>query len=521
MKMRHAADAAGLAPDTKWSRRKTAAANWAVTVGMIAIATLLSLGFRWTGMHESNFIMTYILGVLLVARLTDGYIYGMSASIIGVLAFNFFFTEPYYTFIAYRADYPVTFAVMLAAAVMTSALTTRAKREAEISSGREQRAQILYRISRSLLATENISQIAETGVENIAKLYGRIAIMATVDEAGRLGEPYVHAVNDARSDLFHTPGEKQAMEACASSGLATGSGTDRFPSGQAYYLPLLGQSGCFGVIGISCTDRSPLSGEQKKMLEAVSSQLAMAMEREKLLDIQQRSKMEIEREQLRGNLLRAVSHDLRTPLAGILGSAAALLNHDDTLEPAEKEKLLQGIYEDTSWLIHSIENILSMTRMDEGNLSIHKSMEAVEEVVGEAISRVEKLLADHTIRVRIPDELVMLPMDGILIEQVLVNLLDNAIKHTPPGSAIDIDVQAGSDRVVFEVADNGSGIPEAYLNSVFDRFFTVAESRSERRGTGLGLSICRSIVAAHGGDISAFNNESGGATFRFALPRKE
>lgn len=492
---------------TELHRIRLMVMNLAVTIGIIILATLLSFLFRHIGFHETNFIMAYILGVLLVAKQTDGYFYGILSSIISVLTFNFFFTEPYYTFYVYRPDYPVTFVIMLISAIITSTLTAKAKQEARLSSLREKRTQILYQINKGLLKVRSINQIAEVGVKDIAKLFNRSVIIATINSTDGLGEPYIYAFNnDERANIFKSFIEMQAVLEAFKTGIPVGAGTDVFVDSPAYYLPVRGQSGTLGVVGISCFDRKLLSDEQKILLETVTTQIALAMERE----------------QLRGNLLRAMSHDLRTPLTGILGSTATILDNEDILDSKVKRELLQGVYEDASWLIHSVENILSITRIDEGRIEIKKNMEAVEEIVAEAVSRIKKLSRNHIIKINIPHNLIMLPMDGTLIEQVLVNLVDNGIKYTPDGSTIEIKTQVEDEKVVFEVSDNGKGIPEENIPLIFNRFYTASTiSDTGRRGTGLGLAICKSIITAHGGEISVHNNTSGGATFRFALPAKE
>lgn len=492
------------------------------TLCIMILATFLSFFFRYIGFNESNFIMAYILGVLLVAKQTDGYLYGILASIIGVLSFNFFFTEPYYSLSTYRSDYPITFVIMLIVAVLTSTLTAKAKQEARLSSLREKRTQILYQITKGLLEVRSLGQIAEVGGWEIAKLFNCSVIIAMVDSLDILGEPYIFPINNDKSgDIFKVFYEKQAIAETFKTGIPVGTGTKIFAESSVYYFPIKGQSGILGVVGISCFEGKLLSEEQKSLLEAVATQIALAMERERLSEKQQKSKLDVERERLRGNLLRAISHDLRTPLTGILGASATILDLEEVLEKKVKRELLQGIYEDASWLIHSVENILSITRIDEGKVVINKSMEAVEEIVAEAVSRVKKLAESHTIKINIPNDLIMLPMDGTLIEQVLVNLIDNAIKYTPLGSIIEIKTQIEGEKVVFEVADNGMGIPKEDMPFIFDRFYTAPNIRIGRRGTGLGLAICKSIVTAHGGEISACNNSAGGVTFRFVLPLKE
>lgn len=503
-------------------RVRLMAMNSAITLIIMLFATFLSFFFRFIGFPESNFIMAYILGVLIVAKQTDGYIFGILASFIGVLSFNFFFTEPYFTFMTYRSDYPVTFFIMLIAAVFTSTLTAKAKQEARLSLLREKRTKILYEITKGLLKVRSVNQIAEVGGRDIAKLFNRSVIIATVNASGGLGELNIFPFNDdERANIFKSFYEKQAVVETFKTGNPVGAGTHMSADSPAYYLPVRGQSGTLGVVGVSCFDGKLLSEEQTTLLEAATTQIALAMERERLYEKQQKSKMDMERERLRGNLLRAISHDLRTPLTGILGATATLLDHDEGLDKKVRRELMQGVYEDASWLIHSVENILSITRIDEGRIEIKKNMEAVEEMVAEAVSRVKKLAANHDIKIKIPNDLIMLPVDGTLIEQVLVNLIDNAIKYTPLGSTIEIRTQIEGEKVVFEVSDNGEGIPERDLPHIFDRFYTAPTHSAGRRGTGLGLAICKSIITAHDGEIFAFNNNSGGATFRFALPLKE
>jgi two-component system sensor histidine kinase KdpD len=494
-----------------------------LTVGIMILVTLLAFLLRFIGFNESNIIIAYILGVLLVAKQTEGYLYGISASIMGVLTFNFFFTVPYYSLMAYRPDYPITFVIMLICSIITSTMTTKAKHETRLSVLREKRAQILYQFSKSLLKVRSITEIADVGVKDIAKLFNRSVIMAAINASDELGEPCIYAnEDDERAIMFNSFLELQVLSEVFNTGNSMGTGMNDHGDRLAYYLAIKGQSGILGVVGVSCFDNKLLTVEQKTILEAVTAQIALAMERERLSEKQQRSKLEVERERLRGNLLRAISHDLRTPLTGILGATGTMLDHDDVLEKKVKMDLLQGVYEDASWLIHAVENILSITRMDEGKVELIKSMEAVEEVVAESISRIKKLAVNHIIRIKIPDELILVPMDGMLIGQVLVNLLDNAIKYTPDGSIIELNSHLDGEKLIFEIADNGNGISEVDLPLIFDRFYIASTlNHTGRRGTGLGLAICKSIISAHGGEISVFNNLSGGATLKFVLPVKE
>jgi two-component system, OmpR family, sensor histidine kinase KdpD len=508
--------------DSKLFKLKLVIINLGILIIIMTAATFLSFLFRLISFHESNIIIAYILGVLLVAKQTDGYFYGILASGIGVLTFNFFFTEPYYTLATYRPDYPVTFIIMLLAAIITSTLTARVKQEARLSSLREKRTQILYQINKSLLKVRSINEIVEVCGEDIAKLFNRSVIISMVNSANSLEAPYIYKFDDdLYTEIFNSSLEKKVINNVYSSNKPAGTGTNTDEYSSAYYIPIKGQSSNVGVIGVSCFKKSPLSDEQKYLLEAVTAQIALAAEREKLWEKQQKSKMEVESERLRSNLLRGISHDLRTPLTGILGATSTIIDNYEVLGNSVKQDLLQDIYEETSWLIHSIENILSLTRIDGGRIEIKKNMEAVEEIIGEAVSRVKKLTGKHTIKINIPGDLILIPIDGMLIEQVFVNLLDNAVKYTPEDSIITVSAKIEKENIVFEVSDNGDGIPEESLPLIFDRFYTgTSSNKNIRHGTGLGLAICKSIITAHGGKIYAYNNLSGGAAFRFILPAR-
>lgn len=486
--------------------------NAAIVLGVLSAATLISFGFRALGFHESNYIMTYILGVLLVAYFTDGHLYGVLASFLGVLVFNFFFTQPYYTFLAYSPEYPVTFVIMLIVALVTSTLTVRVKRESRRAEIREKRIHILYRIEKDLLAVKSKKQLLEVAARDIRGLFGTSVLAAAADLDGAL-----HMRHTAGEADFDVQKERRAVVETFQSGMECGAGTELFPDCIAFYYPIVGPNGVVGVIGIESVR---MTESQKFFLETVCAQISLALERERLYEKQQRAKTEIEREHLRGNLLRSVSHDLRTPLTGILGSTSTLLDNYGLLSDDVRKDFLAKIYEETIWLSNLVENILSITRFDEGRVRLKKEMEAVEEMIAAAVSRVKKYAGRHEITVSIPDELVMIHADGTLIAQALVNLLDNAIKHTPPQAAIKISASKTETAVSFEVCDTGAGIPEKDLPHVFDRFYTAADTQ-DRRGIGLGLAICESIVKAHGGRIYACNNAAGGAVFGFSLPVKE
>lgn len=255
------------------------------------------------------------------------------------------------------------------------------------------------------------------------------------------------------------------------------------------------------------------------LIEAVVAQMSLALDREELVKEKEETKLEFEREQLRSNLLRAISHDLRTPLTGIAGSSNLILSSYDEFSREVMIDLVKEINNDSEWLIRLVENLLSMTRIESGKLEIKKNPEIVEEILSESIQHLKSRLNNHKLTVDIPQDVLFVPMDGKLIEQVIINLVDNAVKYTPEGSVVKIKVYGNKNNVYFEISDNGPGINKNDIDHLFEAFYKGNKNNADsRRGVGLGLAICKSIVLAHGGDIKVRNNEAGGAKFIFTLP---
>jgi two-component system sensor histidine kinase KdpD len=481
-----------------------------LTVGIISISTLISLLFEHFSFHESNIIILFVLGVLFVSRQTNGYFFGIFASVLCVLAFNYFFTEPKYTFRVYGREYLITFPVMLIVSVITSTLTTKVKRESELSHQGEKRNETLYGISRNLLTANSIDQIVSTTAINISNICSSNVIIYVLNKDSTLSEPYVYSVGNA-NDIRSLVSEDEKRK--ASEAISLGAALDS----RIYYVPILGRAEAFGVIGVESASK-PLTSEQKLLLSAVAAQTALSIEREISNLTQQATRLDMESEKVRSNLLRAVSHDLKTPLTGIVGSSSTLLENWNRIDDGTKTGLVSDIYDDALWLSNCVDNILSITKIDDGRIEIRKSGEPAEEVVVEAVGRIRKYAGNRTIKTELPDELLIVNMDPVLMKQLLVNLLDNAVKFSDDSSEITVRVYRDRVNAVFEVADNGTGIAEKDLPHIFDRFFSVQKGPSKRKGMGLGLAICKSIAIAHGGSIKAMNDIGGGAIFRASIP---
>jgi len=469
-----------------------------ITVVILCGATILSILIQKIGFSETNIVVIYILSVLIVSRYTKGYAYGIIASVIDMFAFNFFFTEPLHTFNVYNKSYMITFAVMLAASILTSMQTSKIIHTSAIARQRDKQSQILYQVTSSLAKATSVSDVATVSAQCLSNLLDCGVSCITTDEEEHQNKKYSIKSGD-RGVTVEILSDEQLQSAVK----------DKF------IFPIADQRFQYGLICVPKNSIPEESGE-RKLLSSISTQIFIAMERERLADEKELAKNEAEREKFKSNLLRAISHDLRTPLSGITGAAEVLLY---SLKDEESHKLVQGIYEDSNWLTQMVENILSLTKIQESTLALNKQIEAVEEIVGAAVKHISKYANNHQITVIMPDQLILIPMNGKLIVQVLINLMDNAIKHTKESDEIKVEVSTSRDNVWFNVTDRGTGIKAADLTKIFDLLFVSEGTRADsKRGNGLGLAICKAIVNAHGGRIFAENNIDGGATIRFCLP---
>ncbi|ECP4563744.1 sensor histidine kinase KdpD [Listeria monocytogenes] len=494
--------------------------DMAKMVLLLTLATAICVGLSEFGIGDQNVIMVYILSVLIISRVTSGYVYGVLGSIIGVMLFNFFFTSPLYTFNTIQAGYPVTFGIMLLVALITSALTVRIKTQASLAVERERRTEVLYEINKQLLVTRNLKGIINLTNEYILHLFSRSVIFYSADPAKSNKGIFVQAEGKEDASALLNADEEAVAHWVFKNKKRAGAGTDTLMGAFGYYMPVMSQGKVLGVIGVSCSpEEGPLTQDNRIFLRMISSQVALALERQYLSEEQRQIVIESAKEKMRSNLLRAISHDLRTPLTGIIGASSALLEKEDELDKETERNLIRGIKDDSGWLIRMVENLLSVTRISEGLVSLERAPEAVEEIVGEAVGRIKKRFRDRIIHVKVPRDLLMVPMDGTLIEQVLINLMENALRHGGTSAEVWVDVTKTKQSAIFSVRDNGKGIPENRLPDLFDTFAVEARERSDMsRGLGLGLSICMSIIRAHDGTLEAKNNKHGGATFWFTLP---
>jgi two-component system sensor histidine kinase KdpD len=408
---------------------------------------------------------------------------------------------------------------MLLVALITNALTVRTKVQAKFAMDREQRTEVLYEINKRLLVARGLQNIVELTSEYITRIFRRSVVFYTQDPSTGVQGSLMQAEEDVKSELLLSKEESAVAHWVFVNQKKAGAGTDTLMDAKAVYMPVISQGNVLGVLGISCANGLLLDQSSRAFVRRIVSLMAMAMERQRLSDEQRLILVETEKEKMRSNLLRAISHDLRTPLTAILGSSSAILENAETLDNETKLKLISNIKDDSQWLIRMVENLLSVTRINEDTANVTKSPEAAEEIIAAAISRIRKRFVNQNIKVSVPDELLMVPMDGTLIEQVIINLIENAIKHSGIDITIDVSLKRDKDMAVFEVSDNGDGISEQDIPYLFESYVPNGKrSADSSRGMGIGLSICMSIIKAHDGRMEAFNKKEGGAVFRFSLP---
>jgi two-component system sensor histidine kinase KdpD len=338
------------------------------------------------------------------------------------------------------------------------------------------------------------------------------AIVLLPDREGKL----LPSGNDARDFQLDTH-DQAVAKWVYEHGQTAGRGTTTLPGSKGIYLPLSTSGGVVGVLGVIPLEEKTIDTGQIHLLEAFAGLIALALERANLEAEADQIRLDIETERMRNSLLSAVSHDLRTPLSAIIGAGSTLLENESTLETKSRHELIVSILDESERLNRLVANLLDMTRLQAGALVVHKQWQPVEEVIGAALARLSRQLVDHPVTTNITADLPFVPLDDLLIQQVLVNLLENAIRHTPTATPIDISARKEENFVVIEVADRGPGLPPDDLSRLFEKFYQAVNSQN-RTGAGLGLAICRGIVQLHGGTIEANNRPGGGASFRFTLP---
>ena len=474
----------------------------------VALATAIGWATR-TVLIPSDPIMLYLLGIVLVAVRT-GKGPSLLAAALSVAAYDFFFVPPFFTFAVTDVRHVLTFATMFVVGAVLSTLTVRLRRQEQDARAREARTASLFSLSRDLAVAHDEETVAQMLADHVARGFG--------------GEVHVVARHPGGMALLaqagkHTTGaaEDGLLRWVVDHGQPAGLGTETLPGAHAVCLPLVHTHGGHAALALWPSQRDLWDGQALASLQAYTRQGALAMERARLTEVVTATELRARTEEVRSSLLSTVSHDLRTPLAAITGAATTLRDAGAALPEPERVDMIAAICEEAERLEHLVVNLLDMTRLASGHLQVRADWVPLEELTGAALTRLEVALGSRPVDVHIPPDLPMLHVDPVLFGQLLVNLLENALKYTPSGSPIALRAVADAANVTLDVADHGPGLPPALVDTAFDKF--VRGQHTGVAGVGLGLAICKGIVDVHGGHIAYLPTPGGGATFRLSLPR--
>ena len=493
-----------------------------LTAGIFAAATIVGWIFLQLGFANANIIMVYLLGVLLTSAFTSGYTCGVLSAFLSVILFNYFLTEPRLSLAAYGSKYPITFVVMFTAALLTSTLAAKLKAHAQLSARDAYRAKLLFDMNRQLQKAETPEEVYQMTATQIQKLMQRDVLICPAQGDTLLdgivypvdgSSPHSISEDEQEPDVIHWVWQNRRR---------AGATTETFPKAKRLYFAICTWQQVYGVIGIQMEKQTQPDAFTSSILFSILGECTLTLESLRNADEKEKAAVLAKNEQLRANLLRSISHDLRTPLTSISGNADTLLHCYDVLDDQTRKQIFSDIYDDAQWLIGLVENLLSITKIANGNVKLHLSDQVVDDIISEALRHIDRRSAEHHITMNCGEIPLLVRVDTGLIMQVLINLVNNAIKYTPAGSTIQITAIQRGNVAEICVSDNGTGIPDELKERVFEMFFTGSNPTSDsRRSLGLGLSLCQVIVHAHHGKMTLKDNLPHGCIFSFTVALSE
>ncbi len=493
-----------IARTDNWKRLLLARpAQYLKSLGVVAIVGALAWPLRGK-VDPDNLILFFQIAVLINAS-RYGLLPSLVASVLGIAAYNFLFVPPYYSFTAYDTGYYFTFAAMLASSIIIGSMGSKLSLQARFARAREQETALLYSLTRELSAVRGLEAMAAVARRQMSEAFAAEIVLIVPEGLGLRFFPEDSPARELKEESV----VRWAME----NGQVAGFGTDTMPSARGLYLPLIAEQEQFGILGV--IPQSAFASEQEGRLEAFASLIASAFQRARRADQAESAKVEAEGQKLRNTLLSSVSHDLRTPLASITGAASTLLMEQGMLAP-EAADLVGSIHSQAGRLSRLVSNLLDVTSLKSGTLKLNRQPNYLDEIVGAALGVIEVAKGMRKVNVRLDEGLPLLDIDGVLIEQVFINLLENALRYTTESGHLFLTATREGSSVLVRVGDDGTGIEVGQEDRIFEKFHTADRARSG--SAGLGLAVCRGIVEAHGGRIWAGHRPKGGAEFSFTLP---
>lgn len=466
-----------------------------IAVGGVFLATLVTELMQYIHVGDQNLMLVYIFFILLVARMTSGYFWSALSSILSVLSFNWFFVEPLYSLTVYKQGYPITLLIMFVVALMISNLMVRLKKQAESSMEKEHQMEILYELNKQYVLAESRKQILDISATYLSRLLDREVII--FDAQGQ-AESVHH--KPEKPSILNTKEEAAVAFWSAKNQKEAGNGTDTLIGAKGFYLPIVANGKTLAVLGIERNANLDLENDQLNYLKLVLTQIAVILEQTELKNEKEQVELENEREKVRSNLLRAVSHDLRTPLTVISGIAETLGAGAD-LKEATRQKLLKDIQEESQWLIRMVENLLSITRINMDTMKVTKTAEPVEEIIEAVYKHLKKVYPEEQVEIQLPEEVIFIQADPILIEQALFNLIENAFRHGKKNQPVKLLVDQEQGQTVFQIENHGE-IPLKQFQKIQSNLSSTNEVPVDsKNGLGIGLSIVKTIIHAHNGQM--------------------
>lgn len=494
------------------------------SAGVLLVCTIIGYLFYNMGISESNIITIYILGTMIIGILTSNLCFPVISSLLSVVVFNFMFTEPRFSLEAYDSGYPVTFLVMFIAALISSNITMKMNKQSQELSRSAYRMKIMLDTNQLLQGEKTQMEIGEIVCLQLKNLLGR-DIVFYGSQAKELLEPKVYTISDSMTsaeirEKYRDANEKAVAMWVYKNRKRAGVSTGTLGNANCYYLSIRDIHRAYGVVGIAMNQGEYLKPFESNIVFSLLTEAAAAMERERLRIEKEKAKHQANSEKLRANLLRSISHDLRTPLTCISGNADMLLKNE--FDEEQRKKMYRDMYDDSIWLINLVENLLSVTRIENNSMKLHFESEILGDIIEEALSHTSRQAEFYQIEVHLEDDLQLVKVDSRMVIQVFTNIIDNAIKYTPKGSKIIISSKKQGRNIVISIADEGKGIVDSEKERIFDMFYTTnTKIVDSRRSLGLGLALCKSIIVAHGGKIWVEDNVPKGSIFKFTLPDEE
>ena len=478
-----------------------------ITIVLI-LSTLLAFAFEQLELRRENILLIYIVSIMLIIVETRKVTFGIISTFLLVTIFNFFFTEPKYTFIIDDANYILTLIIFMMSIIILGTLTTSLQKEIYSSQNNAKKIDLLYQMSKELLYANSLEEIVEIELRHLKMNLDRKLLFCLTKKMKTYGDQDIE-IDDIKKEIHYAIDNQ----------IICGKDQNKYTTINYVIFPFVSKKDVSGVLIID-TQNSLLEKQEKEFIQTALLHMLTALEREKISEEQENIRIEMERERIKTILLRSISHDLRTPLTTLQTGSSFLFDSYEKLDDKTKKNLLLDINNETSRLAEFVENVLSMTRLQANQLILHPTSELIEDVFNDLQQRVNNRLNQHQLIFQEQSQLDYVYADIPLLIQVLINLIDNAIHHTKDDSIIIVSYMKSKTDIQFMVEDNGGGIPDDHINHIFEDFVASSDFKKgdKLRGIGLGLSICKAIIEAHGGHIDVINNKNNGATFTFNIP---